>query len=287
MQSTSSIKDQIPSNSPDSCLIADMYERWTLDSVIEVVQAISMHFVYEPNLYRLVPEDIATILQDFWYKSGTEPNFPDLDKRMMIFAPILGPSDGNVGEHMSDFHMNSGALKQSADKFTNRIFDTGEGILREDFRNAAITFQAFLRPFEDNTVVTIGDTQTRGMFAKAVQVLLNEAVTSVIARPPASDPNWPQGGTYDVNGALVIEKFTQALETTLGIIPQGKFIFGQQIGFFGKKTIKMVLEANLGPDISADELDEIISSAYQWYMSGNAFSGDFSYYEKNAFRGKK
>src|SRR6266581_3771581 len=48
-------------NQPSPPIIGDMYERWTLDCIIEVVQAIAMDFVIRPRQYGGVPPNISEI----------------------------------------------------------------------------------------------------------------------------------------------------------------------------------------------------------------------------------
>jgi hypothetical protein len=79
---------------PDPPLIANMYERWTLDCIIELAQVIAMDFVSRPRQYRLVPPHISAILQNFRFLTGTDPHFPNRVQRSMTFAAMLGSSDG-------------------------------------------------------------------------------------------------------------------------------------------------------------------------------------------------
>lgn len=164
-------------DTPSEPLIADMYERWTLDyAIIKVVQAIARDFYSRPRQYRQVKDDIPEnrqvkdtipeILQNFWYLSGTDPDFPDMQKREMVFWPILGHSDGmkmgtpnnmKMGDKQtSQFHMNATALREIADAFANRQVTTGVDALRRAFRDAVITFRSYLEPHVENAVVRIG-----------------------------------------------------------------------------------------------------------------------------------
>ena len=72
-----------------SPLIASMYERWTLDCIIELVQLIAMDFVNRPRQYREVLPPISEILQNFRFLTGTEPKFPNQTQRSATFEAIL------------------------------------------------------------------------------------------------------------------------------------------------------------------------------------------------------
>ena len=253
--------------------IAQMYARWTLDCVVEAVQAIALDFVKRPRQYREVPRkdpgntseiDVAAILSNFWFLSGTDPGFPDVAKRQMIFVPLLGPSDGQPGEHGSQFHMITAALRERARAFTERQVETGVENLRRAFVDEAITVQSYLSTLEDNSVVNIGDRQTGSIFEAARQVLLNTQVAFVFGRPPApaSEVNWPLEGSFDQNGARLIEEVTKALETSMGLTSQSQFIIMQRIAHFGANTIRDVLASDLSPD--PDDIDPVIRVTYSW-----------------------
>ncbi len=250
----------IPTSKP---VVADMYERWTLDCIIEVAQAITTNFVERPQQYRNVPENIANIIQDLWYRSATDPQFPDMTKRQMIFEPILGPSDSKPGPHTSQFHMDGAALRERSRAFTERQVETGEDNLRRAFLDTAVTLRSYLETLVENRVVTIGDKQTKNIFDNATQVLLDITIAGVFGRPPSSVANWPLVGSFDDNGARLIEEATAALGTSSGPISQSKFIVFQRIAHFGAETIRGVLAANLSPTTSED-IDPLIQVTYRW-----------------------
>lgn len=255
------------SSNPKNDLTPGLYALWTLDVVVRLVQdGIALDFVNRPRQYRKLARTNPEILANFWYRSGSSPQYPDLHQREMILSPILGPSDGLVGEHMSEFHAVSRAVRQAADAFTNRVFSTGEDNLRAAFRDAAITFQSFLRPFEDPEISAVqnGAEQIRGAFEDAVAVLIDSGVTGVFGRPPA-EPNrdWPLGESFDDNGALVIKFVSEATETTMGAVSESSFIVRQRVAKFGQRAIQGVLNGDFDSD-DKEITDALIRLAYQW-----------------------
>lgn len=263
-----------PTTSSTGCshTISGMYERWTLDCVVEVVMAVAVDFVNRPRQYRLVPESIADVLQAFWYQSGVDPGLPDLHKRERVFGSLIGGSDGKRGDYTCQFHRDAAAVMQRADDFTNRVFSTGEGNLRQAFRDEVITFRSYLETLEDNSVVEIGDRQTRSVFDKAVEVLLDPTVCGVFGHTPASVSDWPLAGSYDKNGAQVLEAVTTALETSTGVVSQSQFVVVQRIGSVGAASIDGVLDADLTTDSSAQDLDRLIHLTYSWKTSRDALT---------------
>lgn len=253
---------------PPDLRIADMYERWTLDCVIELAQAIAVDFVSRPRQYKDVPEAIATTLQNFWFLSDTDPLFPGAAKRQMTFTPLLGPSDGKRGEHNSQFHMSSAALRERARAFTERQVETGEDSLRRAFQDAVITLRSYLVTLTANSVVTIGNTQTDNVFKRAAEVLTTSEVTGVFGRTPSGQTGWPLASTFDDNGAQVIEEVSKALQTRVGLISQSDFIVMQRIATFGANTLRGVLgdpdRTTVKSTVKLTDLDDLIQEAYRW-----------------------
>lgn len=264
--------DRMPSEDSPTLLIGEMYARWTLDVVVRLVQeGIALDFVNQPRQYRGVqgdpadPNSIPSTLEGFWFRSGTDPEFTSLQKREMVLFPILGRSDGVLAEHQSEFHIVSTALRAAANSFTNRVFATGEENLRQAFRDAALTFQAYLRPYgNDNPAVRKAHAQLVQVFGKAVSVLLDRQVTGVFGRPPADASNWPLDQSFDENGALVIAYVSEALRTSAGAVAKSQFIVMQRIAEFGARTIRAVLDADFG---TAAAVDDLIQFAYRWHVA--------------------
>lgn len=264
----------MPAKTPPSpdLQISDMYERWTLDCVIELAQAIAADFVSRPRQYKDVRDSTPGNLADLWYRADTDPLFPGMKKRQMIFTPLLGPSDGKRGEHSSQFHMSTAALRERARAFTERQVETGEDNLRRAFQDAVITLRSYLVTLRENSVVTNGNTQTRNIFDRSAEALTDDKVTRVFGRTPSPADDWPLAGTFDENGARVIEEVSKALQTSVGLVPQSDFIVMQRIATFGANTLRGVLA---DPDPSSarlDDLDDLIQEAYRWKTALDALA---------------
>ena len=293
-------------------IISNMYERWTLDCIIDVVQAIAVDFVNRPRQYREVPPGSNTILQDFRFRTGTNPLFPNRKQRSMTFGAILGSSDGMKNsepteesytsetsgkkldsnesgnfqripgiyqetKEMSQFHLDSARLRETARAFVERQVTQGEGQLLQAFLDEAITLQSYLQTLnDDNNVVMIGNTQTGAIFSNAANGLRDGAVASVFGRPPAPQNTWPLRDSvalqdsFDLNGARLIEEVTKAFPTKLQPISQSKFIVIQRIASFGARTITGVLLGDLSADPSEllesrlERFESLIQVTYSW-----------------------
>jgi hypothetical protein len=275
-------------------LIATMYERWTLDYIVELVQLIALDFVCRPRQYRDVPLEISKLLQNFRFRTGTEPEFPNRIHRSMTFEALLGLSDGmgmvvennsktptpvavQTAAEGTQFKMQSARLREAARAYVERQVTQGEGQLLQAFLDEAVTLQAYLVPVDDeNNVVIIGDDQTKAIFDSAARVLRDKTVAGRFGRPPATSDTWPLGGVLDGNGSLLIQEIGKVLiqgmmqPATLMLISQNKFDVMQRIANYGAITITGVLKgsfpANLTEDLplSQKRFEPLIGAAYSW-----------------------
>jgi hypothetical protein len=148
--------NQDDSGQQSTPLIATMYERWTLDYIIELVQLIAMDFVCRPRQYREVPPEISELLQNFRFLTGTNPKFPNRTHRSIAFEALLGLSDGmgmvvennsktptpvavQTATEGTQFKMQSGRLREAARAYTERQVTQGEGQLLQAFLDEAVT----------------------------------------------------------------------------------------------------------------------------------------------------
>ena len=251
------------STSKPDVLIAEMYERWTLDCVIGLANGIAVDFINRPRQYKDVTAAIATNLQDLWFLSETDPNYPGPNKRKMIFEALIGPSDRVVEECESQFHAAAAAVRERARAYSERQVTTGEAHLRQAFQDAASTFYSYLRTLTENRVVILGNKQTNNIFEKSVEILKSNKVTAVFGRPPTSEKDWPLRSKFEGDGARVIEEVSKTLDTPVGKMSQNDFIVTQRIASYGADTIRLILTKD--PQSATDkELEGFIREAYRW-----------------------
>lgn len=243
--------------------ISDMYARWTLDCVIEASSAVAADFVRRPRQYASVEDgDTLKHLEDLWYRSGNDPSFPDSNQRLMIFTPLLGPSDGKAGEHASQFHDDSRALRERARAFSERQVQTGEDNLRQAFRDEVDTFGSYLIALVSNSVVENGDRQTLNVFSISASILRDEKIAGVFGRPKVNSRRWPLDDNFEEQGARLIEEISKTLEISQRTIVQSQFIVMQRIALYGALTINGVVTAKSGGN--QGNIDGLIQLAYSW-----------------------
>jgi hypothetical protein len=291
-----------PSEQHKSPLIAAMYERWTLDYIIEIVQLIAVDFVCHPGYYRNASPESSQTLQNFRFLTGNSPKFPNRMQRKMTFEALIGVSDGmgitpesksnttmvvgiapeNKGNmpmvaEGNQFKIASIKLRERARAYSEKQAIQGEGQLLQAFITAGQELQSYLRPIDDgNSVVIIGDSQTKAIFDDAVIVLRDKTVASRFGPPPATPDRWPLGGILDGNGSLLIQevgqKLTSGMMTPVNLIPvsQNNFDVMQSIANYGSRTITGVLGANFS-NIHTESIESrkelfetLITDAYAW-----------------------
>ncbi len=255
-----------PASQDKPPLVATAYERWTLDSIIELVQLIAIDFVNRPRQYREVPQNTSELLQKFRLLTGADLRLPSQMHRSMTFEAILGPSDavrsdtkgsgpavavGSTAAEGAQFKMASARLRDAARAYTERQATQGEGQLLQAFVDEALTLQSYLRPIDDdNSVVVGGSAQTKAIFDDAVLVLRDKTVAGRFGRPPATQKAWPLNGALDENGSLLIQEISKVLipgttpPSPLTAISQNKFTVMQRVASYGALTIAGVLRGH-------------------------------------------
>ena len=257
--------------------VADVYARWTLDCVIDLVTSIADDYVKRYRQYRDVPPDISKLLTDFRTRTGSDPEWPNSAQRMAMLMPLVGASDKRPGaDRSAPFHEISSALRSAAVAYSERVYDTGEAMLRQAFVDAARNFRAYLITLSGSVVET-SRAQTGQIFERATQVLQTKEVAQAFGGlPPVPDKSWPlpqagDGGEYlDGNAAFLIEEIWRAQGAANGSLKQQQFLALQRTAVAGARTIDQTLASAYEKD---DTLKEMIGNAYTWFTALRDVSG--------------
>src|SRR5207253_1248599 len=138
------------------------------------------------------------------------------------------------------------AIRAAAIAYSERVYDTGEPMLRQAFVDAARHFDAYLTTL-DGSVVANADADSKPIFIKSAQVLSDDGVAKAFGLPPAPRNHWPvpdledRGGRYlDGNGAYLVEEVARVLQARKGMAQQ-QFLALQRAAAAGARTIDGVL----------------------------------------------
>jgi hypothetical protein len=256
-----------PAPDPRTKAIPDIYARWTLDCVVEAALAIANDYRTRYRQYRDVPDVVARLLADMKSKVGADPKWPNKDQRTAMVLPLLGPSDADTDTELSGpFCEAAKAVRAAAIAYSERVYDTGEPMLRQAFVEAARQFHAYLTTL-GGSVVANADEDTEPMFEKSRRVLSAEGVAKAFGLPAAPADSWPvpdpidnrKRGYLDGNGAYLIEEVARVLQDGKGIAQQ-QFLALQRAAVAGARTINAVLNN----EQEKLDLTDLIGDAYSW-----------------------
>lgn len=247
--------------------IPGIYARWTLDCVVEAALAIANDYRTRYRQYRDVSVDVARLLADMKSRVGADPKWPNNDQRTAMTVPLIGPSDADTGaEPTGPFCEAARAVRAAAIAYSERVYDTGEAMLRQAFVEAARQFHAYLTTL-GGSVVANADHDTKPIFESSTKILSDEGVAKAFGLPAAPAVSWPvpdriddRGGAYlNGDGAYLIEEVGRVLQNGRGMAQQ-QFLALQRTAAAGARTINGVL-LNQQED---EDPRPLIGDAYSW-----------------------
>jgi hypothetical protein len=236
--------------------IAALYQRAVWDPIVEAARAISYDFVRRPRHYRAVPEKLASILEGFRIRTGSNPEWPSAAQRADLFAPLFGDT----------FRAASTDLRCAAVAFTERSAEMNPDPLGDRVRDAAAAFRGYLKAIEGR-VASSADSETGPVFHGAIEVFRNTEVARLFGLPPAPGGNWPLDGPLEADrasadGAFLIEE----IQRLLGIrsaLSQHHFILLRRVAYYGALTIAGVL-GDTADWKGTDWVGALVGNAYGW-----------------------
>jgi hypothetical protein len=255
--------------------IALLYELWTLDVVSDIGLVCGSVFAGHAQQFKNVGTATADGIALLRYTTGNDAQHLDATQRSDVCEPLLGASDGTRHDFTgSAFHEAAEGVRQAAVDFVQRSFDSGEAQLRNAFRDAARSFDAYLTTVEGG----VTDSAVRRIephFDEVVAVLRDPDFTSGLGLPPAPSAPWPRFGDLRGDGAVVVEAL--ALEasnaglTTQDPVDRTEFVAIQRIADQGAETIDTILA---DPVLAKDaDADSAINGAYLWWTAIRDFRG--------------
>jgi len=257
---------------PGTRAIPGIYARWTLDCVVEAATVIAHDYRTRYRQYRDVdPDTIGVVLANIKSRVGFDPEWPNKDQRTAINTPLIGPSEAEAAaDSTAPFCEVAKAVRAAAIAYSERVFDTGEPMLRQAFIDACRHFHAYLTTL-GGSVVTRAYKDTQPLFQKSADVLGVEEVANAFGLPPAPTKSWPipdvgdrSNGYLDGDGAYLVEEVARVLQKGKGITQQ-QFLSLQRAAAAGARTIHFVLEDHHERNKKDDpDLSSLIGDAYSW-----------------------
>jgi hypothetical protein len=258
-----------------------MYARWTLDCVVEAATAIAHDYRTRYRQYQAVPPEIAELLADFMSRTGSNPSWPNTAQRGAINTPLVGSSDAMAnGDASSPFHQTALAVRTAAIAYAERVYNTGESMLRRAFTDAARNFQAYLSTLSGGVVNRARHDTTR-IFEHSVHVLTTREVAQAFGLPAAPAGAWPfpadlsDGHYLNGDGAYLMETVSRSLQSPDGLVTQQQFLTLQRVAVSGARTIQLILRGAHEKE-NAEGIAPVIEVAYTWATALRDLEADAS-----------
>lgn len=256
--------------------IGSLYARWTLDCVVDAALGIAHDFVKRPRHYTELEAADVAVLAKFRTLMGSSPDWPNAAQRAAMYASMLGTSDAKAGDKSHLFHQTANAVRDAAVAYAERVYDTGEPMLKQAFVDAADAFKAHLDMLE-GAALNEAERATQEVFSQAVKVLTTQALAKAFGLPPAAGPpqqqnqqqqapaapNWPLAGAKDGKGAALIEEVTRVLQPGGGVqISQQQFTTLQRVAQRGQEAIACALADHHNGN--ENQLNALLKNSYAW-----------------------
>jgi hypothetical protein len=252
-----------------SSRVAGAYFYLMLDCLIDCAKAVAFDFVRRPQLYtRIGDPDVTKLLARLRARYGTDERVPSGEQRDMIFMPLFGQHSGDPGNGQGDFPRLRDDLIAACAAFAERVFDTGEEMLRERVRTSHRPLREYLTGLEGVSLEWNTDQALTGATRElAYPILRDRGLASVFGLPTAPQENWPF--TEDANADKLVEEISKNLfdgpPLTREVISNR-----QRAALRGTEALTIVLRFN--EEDPGRDLDRLITTCYTWGSALNSLN---------------
>jgi len=254
--------------------VAGLYFYLQLDCLFDYAYRVAADFFSRPQLYVKVGRPtIAGKLAKLRARYGTDERIPSQEQRDAIFLPIFGQSGSYPANGQADFPRLRDELLNAAAAFAERVFDTGEEMLRERVRTTH-------RPFKDYLAGLQGDSLEWSRHEALVEIaddlaytiLRNPGVASVFGLSVAAVQEWPY--TEDTNADKLVEQISKQLVVASNshtVITREAISNYQRVALRGAEALATVIAFSEGG--TKDELNLLITKCYTWASALRSLTG--------------
>ncbi|WAU78449.1 hypothetical protein O1Q96_01010 (plasmid) [Streptomyces sp. Qhu-G9] len=247
----------------DARQVAAVYFYLQLDPLIDCAHHVAADFFRRPQLYTaLGRQPLAPRLAELHARYGTDERIPSKAQRDVIYQAVFGRTVGGNQSAEGDFARLSADLISAAGAFAERVFDTGEEMLRERVRTSHRPLKDYLTGLAGDALEWAAADALAGIARdRAYTILRNAGVCSVfgISTPPRKE--WPY--VPDANADKLIEAIGQQLGTGEGpALTRESVSNRQRAALRGTEALISVLDFQ--EDGSNEELTSLITRCYTW-----------------------
>jgi hypothetical protein len=254
--------------------IAGLYFYMLLDCLVAAAYHISCDFFRRPHLYTALgssttAQDIARLRSLY----GNDERVPSQEQRNEIYLPVFGQSGTDPIKGEGQFPCLRDQLLDAAAAFAERVFDTGEEMLRERVRTTHRVLDAYLEGMQGASLEWSTDEAVTGVTrGLAYGILRDEGVISVfgISTPPRAE--WPFA--EDANADKLIEEIFKQLLPLINSHPaitREAISNRQRAALRGAEALATILDFSEGGPVT--ELDLLITRCYTWWAALRSLTG--------------
>jgi hypothetical protein len=238
--------------------VAGLYFYQQLDELIDLARAISFDFFARPNLYDALEDaEIASRIAALHARYGHDEKFLSREQRQKIYEGIF-MAGGN------SFSGGRDALLYTAAKFAERVYDTGEDMLRQAVRDAARTFKAYLITLPGASLSwSRHDVLPELADKTAYRILRDRGVRAVFSRSMPVSEEWPW--YVDGKGDEFVEVASVCLHEPERSLSRDYFNAIQRVALRGAEAIATVIDYK--DQDNPEVVDHLILKAYTWHAA--------------------
>jgi hypothetical protein len=258
-------EDSFAAVTTDARQIAAAYFYMQLDCLVAYAYQVAHDFFRRPQLYTRVGRPTRELLARLRAQYGNDERVPSQEQRDEIFMPLFSQSSGAPADGQGDFPRLRDELVGAAAAFAERVFDTGEEMLRERVRTTHRPFKDYLTGLQGDSLVWSTDDALTGVTRKlAYLILRNQGVSAVFGISTAPRRQWPFA--EDANADKLVEEISKRVLVStsfhLGVTREG-ISNRQRVALRGAEALATILDFSEEGTNDRD-LDLLITKCYTW-----------------------
>ena len=245
--------------------IAGVYFHAVLDFLVQLAYATSKDFFARPHLYVDLGSGISPTIAKLRSRSGSDELIPSQEQRAAMYLSLIGIKDGLSLNGTGDFQRLADQLINAATAFSERVYDTGEEMLRERVRIAHRSFKEFLDGLQGASLSWTSEEVLPNVAEKiAFRILRNKGIASVFGVSAGIRANWPY--VEDANADKMVEEMSKQLPWVDGAsrqLSRERVSNLHSSALTGSRALAAVVDYD-GNAAKVKDLKLVITTAYAW-----------------------
>lgn len=282
--------------------VAGLYFFSILDCLVDLARIVSRDFFRRPHLYTNLRQNgdntapLAPILARLHARYGSDERVLSKMQREDIYTALFGKS-GSSASGECDFPRLRNELVNACAAFAERIFDTGEEMLRERVRTTHRPLYAYLRGVEGDSVRWSREEALAALTEEiSYPILRNPGVAAIFGISEVPRRQWPY--TEDSNADKLVEEVSKQLQrfhqpteinsaehSIIRYITREHITNLQRAALRGAEAIATIIDFREGG--TDDDLDLLITKCYTWgsaLMSLKAYPSELEVFPADGSR---